>query len=206
MPIPEKRIVLRLIKNKGPVFEDQALPLVVSENDSIAFQVSAFDQEGDSYTTVIDSAYSLLQNIPYADPDPKVKTLKYMYKPDFKSQGVHTFSFTGTDEFNNISKSTVSVTVKNVNRVPVPLAVDTLKFVPQGDYRIITATDIFADPDDDMETLEATTGNGEIINLFVSGNSFLLMPGVEGITSVTFMVTDKYGAKATNTVPILVSG
>ena len=130
--------------------------------------------------------------IPYTDPDPKVKTLKYMYKPDFKSQGVHTFSFTGTDEFSNISKSSVTVTVKNVNRIPVPLNVDTLKFAPQGNYRIITAGDVFSDPDDDMDALEATAGDQEVINLFISGNSFLLMPGVEGMTSVTFMVTDKY--------------
>lgn len=202
---PEKRIVLRLIKNKGPVFEDQALPLVVSENDSIAFQVSAFDQEGDGFTIAIDSAYNLLESIPNTDPDPKVKTLKFVYKPDFKSQGIHTFSFSGTDEFNNVSKATVAVTVKNVNRPPFALETDTLKFTPQGDYRIVTAKDIFSDPDDDMQTLEAVAGNTEILNMFVSGNSFLLLPGIAGETSVTFMVTDKYGARATNTIPVKVS-
>jgi len=31
-----------------------------------------------------------------------------------------------------------------------------------------------------------------------------MMPGAAGLTSVTFMVTDKYGAKATSTVPVRV--
>jgi hypothetical protein len=202
---PEKRIVLRLLKNSGPVFETQVLPLVVSENDSISFEVSASDLEGDNFTIKTDSSYKFLYPVNYTNPDPKIKTLKYMYKPDFKSQGVHTFNFTGTDEFNNVSKSAISVTVKNVNRPPVPIETDTLKFTPQGDYKIVTAKDVFTDPDDDMQTLEAVAGNTEILNMFVSGNSFLLMPGIAGETSVTFMVTDKYGAKATNTIPVKVS-
>ena len=202
---PEKRIVLRLIKNNGPVFEPQALPLVVSENDSISLQVSASDIEGDNFAMKVDSSYKFLTGIKYTDPDPKVKTLKFVYKPDFKSQGVHTFGFTGTDAFNNVSKTSVNVTVKNVNHSPVPIAVDTMKFAPQGAYKIVDAADLFTDPDDDMQTLEATTGDTQILNLFVSGNNFLMMPLDAGVTSVTFMVTDKYGAKATNMVPILVS-
>jgi hypothetical protein len=53
-----------------------------------------------------------------------------------------------------------------------------------------------------MQNLEAVSGDAKILNLYVSGNSFLLKPEMSGITSVTFMVTDKYGAKATNTVPV----
>jgi len=152
-----------------------------------------------------DSAYQFLNPVKYTDPDPKIKTLKFVYKPDFTCQGTHIFGFTGTDEFNNVSTASVSVTVKNVNRVPEPIAVDTMKFAPQGAYKIVDAADLFTDPDNDMETLEAVTGDAQVLNLFVSGNNFLLMPGDAGTTSVTFMVTDKYGAKATNTVPILVS-
>jgi hypothetical protein len=201
---PTKRIVLRLIKNKGPVFDNLITPLEVTENDSITFQVSAMDEEGNKFTLAVDSAYKGLSTIAYTDPDPLKKTMKFKYKPDFKSEGTHMFRFTGTDEFNSISKSVAAVSVKNVNRVPVAKAMDTLKFVPQGNYKIINATDVFTDPDGDMVALEAVTGDPAILSLFVSGNSFLLMPYVPGRTSVTFMVTDKYGAKATNEVKILV--
>jgi subtilisin family serine protease len=201
---PEKKIVLRLIKNRGPVFDDLITPLEVSENDSITFLVSAMDQEGDNFTMAADSAYKFLIPVSYTEPDPLKKTMKFKYKPDFKSEGTHTFGFTGTDQFNNISKSMVSVTVKNVNRAPVATVVDTLKFAPHGNYKIVTANDVFTDPDADMVSLEAISGDAEILNLFVSGNSFLLMPYVAGKTSVTFMVTDKYGAKATSEVKILV--
>jgi hypothetical protein len=198
--------VLRLIKNKGPVFDNLITPLEVTENDSITFQVSAMDEEGNKFTIAMDSAYKGLTAIAYTDPDPLKKTMKFKYKPDFKSEGTHMFRFTGTDEFNSISKSVAAVNVKNVNRVPVAKAVDTMKFVPQGNYKIINATDVFTDPDGDMVALEAVTGDPAILSLFVSGNSFLLMPYVAGKTSVTFMVTDKYGAKATNEVKILVDG
>jgi hypothetical protein len=201
---PEKQIVLRLIKNKGPQFDNLITPLEVSENDSVTFQVSAFDQEGDNFTMEADDDYDFLTSIDYTDPDPLKQTQKFMYKPDFKSEGIHTFSFTGMDEFNNVSKSVVTINVRNVNHIPEPIELDTLRFVPQGNYMIITANDVFTDPDNDMETLEAVSGDTEIMILFVSGNSFLLKPELAGITSVTFMVTDKYGAKATNTVPVSV--
>lgn len=202
---PEKRIVLRLIKNTGPVFEAPATDLTVNENDTIIFQVSALDKEGDNFTIEAEDEYDLLTQVNYTEPDPLKQTRKFEYTPDFKSQGVHTFNFTGTDQFDNISKSSVTITVKNVNRPPVAKAIDTLRFAPYGNYIIINPSDVFTDPDNDMESLEAVTGDAEIIGLFISGNSFLLMPETEGITSVTFMVTDKYGAKATNTIPVKVS-
>jgi hypothetical protein len=201
---PEKKIVLRLIKNRGPVFDDLIIPLEVSENDQVSFYVSALDLEGDTYTTEVDEEYELLEQQSYADPDPLRITMKFTYTPDFKSEGTHTFSFTGLDQYDNKTKSVVTVNVKNVNRPPAALEVDTLRFAPNGNYQIVTANDVFTDPDDDMQTLEAVSGDTEIMNLFVSGNSFLLKPEVAGVTSVTFMVTDKYGAKATNTVPVSV--
>jgi len=202
---PEKRIVLRLIKNKGPEFDKLITPLEVSENDTITFQVSASDQEGDKFTMGAEDEYEFLTPVSYTEPDPLKQTQKFIYTPDFNSQGTHTFNFTGTDEYNNISKSSVIVTVKNVNRMPEPVEIDTLLFVPQGEYMIATSADLFTDPDNDIEKMEAVSGDTEILNIFTSGNSFLLMPGFEGITSVTFLVTDKYGAKATNTIPVKVA-
>jgi len=69
---PEKRIVLHLIKNKGPVFDNLITPLEVSENDSITFLVSAFDQEGDNFTMTIDSSYKFLTQVSYTEPDPRL--------------------------------------------------------------------------------------------------------------------------------------
>jgi hypothetical protein len=167
--------------------------------------VSSSDMEGDQFTTEIDSAYKFLKKLDYTDTEPGVKTMKFVYKPDYTCQGTHRFSFTGTDEYNNISKSVVSVTVKNINRVPVPVVIDTLRFKPYGNYKMIQAGDVFTDPDNDMEQLEGVTANSETLDLYNSGNSYLCLPMAAGITSVTFMVTDKYGAKATSTIPVLVS-
>jgi hypothetical protein len=202
---PEKKVVLRLIKNKGPVFDVPLLPMTVKENDSITFMVTAFDQETDPFTLMADSAYRLLQQVNYTDPDPLKKTMKYVYKPDFNSQGMHTFSFTATDQYGYVSKASVSVTVNNMNRIPTPVSIDTLRFSTYGNYKIMGPYDLFTDPDNDLQEMEAVSGDESIMKLFVSGSSFLMMPGASGVNSVTFMVTDKFGAKATSTIPVLVS-
>lgn len=202
---PEKKVVLRLIKNKGPVFDVPLLPMTVKENDSITFMVTAFDQEADPFTLKADSAYRLLQQVDYTDPDPVKKTMKYVYKPDFNSQGTHIFSFTATDQFGYVSNASVNVTVNNLNRIPAPVAIDTLRFATNGNYKIIGPYDVFTDPDNDLKEMEAVSGDESIMKLFVSGSNFLMMPGASGVNSVTFMVTDKYGAKATSTVPVKVS-
>ncbi len=202
---PQKQMVLRLVKNSGPVMETLANNLTVSENDSVTFSITGHDAENDVFTMDIDSTYKFLTHQAFTDPDPALKTLKYIYKPDFNSAGLHTFSFSGSDAFGNISAASVSINVKNVNRVPEPIDVDTLKFTPFGDYLIVGPYDVFADPDHDLAQLEAVSASSELMNMFVSGNSFLLMPGSSGQTSVTFMVTDKQGAKAINTVPISIS-
>jgi hypothetical protein len=202
---PEKQIVLHLKKNKGPVYQMPETSMVVNENSTLEFQISASDQEGDSFTFAVDSAYKFLTKLDYTDPDPKVKTLKFRYTPDYKSEGKHVFGFTGTDQFNYVSKTSVTVTVNNINRAPVAVAKDTLKFKPYGAYKIVTPNDLFTDADNDMEILEAVSGNPDVLSIFTSGSNILLMPLAPGKTSVTFLVSDKYGAKATNKVQILVS-
>ncbi len=202
---PEKKVVLRLVKNTGPAFTTPAGILGVSENDSITFTVSASDIQGDAFSFAIDSAYKFLTEVPYTEPDPLKKTLKYVYKPDYNSAGQHDFTYTGSDSYGNVSTGKVTVNVKNVNRMPVALPIDTLKFTPYGNYMVLGPYDVFTDPDHDLATLEAVSQNNELLNLFVSGNSFLLMPGSSGLTSVTFLVTDKLGAKATSTIPVSIS-
>ncbi|HNW52956.1 MAG TPA: choice-of-anchor D domain-containing protein, partial [Bacteroidales bacterium] len=202
---PEKRVVLRMKKNQGPVFDVPVLPLIVKENDSITFMVTASDQESDQFTLTIDSAYRLLQQVEYTEPDPLKKTMKFVYKPDYSSQGIHVFGFTATDQFGYVSKASVSVTVNNINRLPVPVSMDTLRFTTNGNYKIMGPYDVFTDPDNDLQAMEAVSGDEAIMKLFVSGSSFLMMPGATGVNAVTFMVTDKYGAKATSTIPVKVS-
>lgn len=204
---PEKKVVLHLIKNSGAVF---SLPgnLVVNENDVLRFKVVAEDKEGDDFSVGLAQAYDFLtienakDSIDQAGK--KYKTLSFVYTPDYHSQGTHEFELTSKDQYNNESTSTFEVVVNNVNRWPEAIAKDTLRFKTNGDYIILNTAELFTDADEDIVRLEGTSGNLDILNLFNSGNSFLLMPGEAGKTSLTFLATDAYGAQATTTVQVVV--
>lgn len=204
---PEKKVVLHLIKNSGAVF---TVPnnLAVNENDTLRFKVMAEDREGDNFSVGLAQAYDFLSIANTKDSigqtGKKYKTLSFVYTPDFHSQETHDFELTSTDQYNNKSTSTFEVVVNNVNRWPVALAKDTLKFKTSGNYVILNVGDLFTDADNDIVQLEGTSGSLDILNLYNSGNSFLLMPGEAGKTSLTFLATDAYGAQATTTVQVLV--
>lgn len=208
---PNKDVVLYMRKNNGPKYDSHG-KYKITENQTLDFELNAIDYEGDNFTVALDENNPLLsltvldagtvQNWEFTS---KVKTLKFRYTPDYSCQGLQTFGITGTDEFNNITKTTITVSVNNVNRVPVAIVKDTLEFKPFGDLLTINPYDIFTDPDNDLEILEAVCSNSDILRVYGSGSNFLLMPLAQGKASIIFKVTDKYGATATNTVQILVS-
>jgi subtilisin family serine protease len=205
---PVKKVVLHLIKNSGSVIDIPA-NLKVNENDTLRFKVVLTDLEGDNFTVKTDQEYEFLKiestKSEYVQNGHHSETLNFIYTPDYECQGTHLFGLTSIDEFNNETSSNIEITVTNMDRWPEPISQDTLKFKPFGNYKLLTTEDLFSDPDHDLELLEGSSGNADILNLYNSGNSFLLMPQEAGETSVTFMATDKYGAQAINTVHILVS-
>ncbi len=204
---PEKKVVLHLIKNSGAVFSAPK-DLIVKENETLRFKVIAEDVEGDDFSVGLAQAYDFL-NIENTkdsidEAGKKYKTLSFAYAPDYHSQGIHEFELTSTDQYNNEANSTFEVMVSNINRWPEAIAKDTLKLKTNGNYVTFNIDDLFSDADGDIERLEGTSGNLDILNLYNSGNNFLLMPGEAGETSLTFLATDAYGAQATSTVQVVV--
>lgn len=208
---PTKNVILQMRKNNGPEYEAHSSKYKVTENQTLELQFNAVDYEGDNFTVALDSINPLVNltvadgsSIPNGQFASKVKTIKFKYSPDFTCQGTKTFGITGTDQFGNITKTNVVVAVNNVNRVPVPVSKDTLRFESYGDYQLVNPYDLFSDPDNDLELLEAASNNANIIKLYGSGSNFLLMPLIKGKTSIIFKVTDQSGAIATNTVQVVV--
>ncbi|WP_167619656.1 S8 family serine peptidase [Maribellus sediminis] len=204
---PLKKVVLHLIKNSGPLISAPA-DLSVNETDTLRFDVIITDQEGDDFSVELDQPYDFLSientQETSGQDNAKSKILSFVYTPDYNSQGIHQFGITTTDAYQKTTTSTVVLKVNNVNRWPEAIATDTVKLESYGNYRIFNLEDLFYDSDNDIEILEGSSSNTEILNLYSSDNSFLLMPGESGETSITFLATDKYGAQATNTVQILV--
>ncbi|MFN8133839.1 MAG: hypothetical protein U0Z17_00895 [Bacteroidales bacterium] len=92
---------------------------------------SASDIQGDAFSFAIDSAYKFLTEVPYTEPDP-LKNTEICTNPDYNSAGQHDFTYTGSDSYGNVSTGKVTVNVKNVNRMPVALPIDTLSLHPMA--------------------------------------------------------------------------
>ncbi len=209
---PVKDVVLHLRKNRGPVF-DPSDKLAVTENATLNFTLKATDIEGDDFTVALDSVNPLLQIISVTKRIenkgfgfvPIVKTVNLQYKPDYTCQGDNKFGITSTDTYGNKENIIVSINVKNVNRPPVALAIDTLKLSTTGDYVMVYPNDVFSDPDNDIQSISAVVDNSGTVNLFNSGTDYLIMPLAVGQTFITFVATDAFGETAINVVQVKVS-
>ena len=206
---PTQSVVLHLRRNAGPEFEIPS-KLSVSENGTLNFSVVATDIEGDDFSVALETSYPFLNIVSITKSagtkssgfTPLVKTINIQYKPDFTCQGTQSLNITGTDAKGNVSTGTIAITVKNVNRPPVAIALDTIKLEMNGNYVNLYPNTAFYDPDNDIQTMSAISNNPSIANLFNSGSNYLLMPMAKGKTFITFIATDLYGATATNVVQV----
>ncbi|MCB8994683.1 MAG: S8 family serine peptidase [Bacteroidales bacterium] len=204
---PEKKVVIRLRKNDGPQYFPEN-DLSVSENDTLLFSVIAVDLEGDLFTvnanedpfveivSAKDTSYTYLgKSLP-------ARLLNVRYTPDYTCQGLKSILFTGSDNFGNETSGSAKVFVKNINRAPEAIPLDTLYMRPYGDSKMIYPYDIFADPDFDIVTVSAVLDNPSVIDMFNSGNKYILMPLDRGRTHITFVATDAFGKTALNVLYI----
>jgi len=207
---PVKEVILHLAKNQGPVFKPFDGVLNVAENDILKFSVSVKDLEDDYFDLVIDSSYKYLENvsgkktlIKSTGEDIPWQFMDLVYSPDFQGQGMHTISFTATDEFGYTGKFAVTIDVANVNRPPVALPMDTVRLRPAESFKVLSPADLFTDPDNDIHAISAVSNNTDVINVFASENYYLL-PMANGKSHITFVATDLYGAVTTNIVQVVV--
>ena len=209
---PTKDVVLHLRKNRGPAFVPSD-KYTITENGTLNFSIKVADIEGDEFTVALESAYPFLEILSVNKSSnnkgfgfvPIEKIVTVQYKPDYTCQGENKFNFVSTDSYGNKETTTVTVIVKNVNRPPVALVVDTIKLNPTGNYVMVYPNDVFSDPDNDIQSISAVIDNSGAANLFNSGVDYLIMPLADGQTFITFVATDAYGETAINTVQVKVS-
>jgi len=204
---PLREVVIHLRKNDGPVFIPDN-DLIVNENDTLIFNVMAFDQEQDMfsiktpenpYTKILSTS---LASFTYNGKEMAGQLLSVRFTPDFSCQGANAIEFSGEDSFGNESSSWVNITVKNVNRAPEAIQFDTIYLSPYGDPVHFYPYDLFTDQDQDIETVSAEVDDPDVIELYVSGNNYYLQPLDEGVTAIVFTATDSYNKSAVNVLNI----
>jgi len=176
--------------NQAPVL-DLIGSQSVDEGQLLSFVISATDPDGDSLTYA-------------ADPLPTGATFSessFTWTPGLDQSGTYTVTFTVTDSNGSSDSEEVTITVNNVNQVPV-LDLIGSQSVDEGQLLsfVISATD----PDGDSLTYAADplpTG------ATFSESSFTWTPGLDqsGTYTVTFTVTDSNGASDSEEVTITVN-
>lgn len=167
----------------------------VEENTNLSFTVSATDPDGDSLT------YATSGALPGgASFDPATRT--FSWTPGYAQAGGYSVTFTASDGMLSASQ-TVAITVNNVNRSPVFVALGA-KTVDEN--ALLSFTVQASDPDGDPVTY-GTSGNLPAGSSFdPATRAFSWTPGYAqaGGHSVTFTATDG-SLTATQTVGITVN-
>eukprot|EP01029_Cantina_marsupialis_P014807 TRINITY_DN3243_c0_g2_i3.p1 TRINITY_DN3243_c0_g2~~TRINITY_DN3243_c0_g2_i3.p1 ORF type:complete len:2505 (-),score=353.87 TRINITY_DN3243_c0_g2_i3:4186-11700(-) len=195
---PEAIVNLNMRLNQGPQFTLES-DLIVRENDSLSFVVTASDLEGDVCTYALDEAYEFLQ-MTQAD-----STFNFIYTPDFESAGVHSFFLTGIDSYGNETNLEIPIEVINVNRAPEVInPIATREYYEDGEYDEINLTEVFADPDGDEMTYIVSLNNESCIDVFVADEAVVIKSFAEGEAVVNVYATDSQGLSTRTSFEVIV--
>ena len=121
----------------------------VTEGNTLEFEVSAVDPDGDTVTL---SASPKIEHAAFTASPGAPASGTFTFSPDFTQQGIHVVAFKALDGWGNAATGTARITVINANRPPT-LTVPENVTVDEGGLLTIPVT--AGDPDGDLLTLTA---------------------------------------------------
>jgi subtilisin family serine protease len=193
------KIPVSLHVNEAPKFNDVPEVVMVAENATSTITIPVIDKENNSFTVAPSETYA---GLTYNLADGK---LSIEMKPDYGTAGNYSIKFTATDEHGAISEMTYPVVVAHTNRAPAFIGEQSLSFNPTGEFIEFHIDDFFADPDNDQFTYSVTSGNTDLMGVFVSGDVFLINPTHTGETTLNLSATDMHGATQTASVSVVMN-
>ena len=192
-PLHTKKIVTLLLKqNQGPKFEVEKTALTVNENETLSFQATASDLEGDNFTM------SMASNPTFVTGTLTNHTMNITCSPTFSDAGVYTITVEATDEYGNKSEASVMLTVKDMNRAPVVINPVGSGGMASYDMPNISLPTIIADPDGDKLTYTVTASDPSVVKLFMADDALIMTAKAAGTTTLTITGTDPSGLSATH--------
>ncbi|MCG8580979.1 MAG: T9SS type A sorting domain-containing protein, partial [Bacteroidales bacterium] len=189
-PVIERSMSLRL--NQGPSFTiDSEVELIVNENETLTFDVTASDYEGDACSYALTEENS---SVTISEVD---DVITVTYQPDYNAAGVNIISITGTDAHNHSTVFEIPVEVVNVNRLPeVTEAIEEMVIVLENGVVDVDLDMHISDPDGEELMFEVSSSDYIILDVFVSGNKLKMEPlsVLNPDVDVTVTATDIHGA------------
>lgn len=199
---PEAKVVLNLIRNRGPQFEDAPeLILEAQEGVTSAYTVNATDLEADEFT------FSMPTSVEKMTATQNGDAYELTYSPDHDAEASYTFEIVATDTNNNVSILPVTILVENVNRAPiVSNAMGTKYLYTSVGIDQHATSEIFTDPDGDVLTVTAQIEDDAIVDVPISNTTqtIVFMPVDLGQSQVVLTAMDAEGASVNDTVMVIV--
>ncbi len=175
-------------KNDAPTAIDQNI--ITDEDNNIAFELNAYDVEGDNLTINITKKPShgkLTGRYPY-----------FTYTPDKNFYGIDKISYKANDGKLDSKEATIYIKINSINNAPTVNAGKD-KIIRIGDDTWLSAT--AEDKDGDIVKYQWKEG----VTILSNKPSFKYKPTTTGNHKLSLTVTDNDDASATDTVIVSVS-
>ncbi|MHC1704949.1 MAG: S8 family serine peptidase [Tenuifilaceae bacterium] len=182
-----KKVPVYLHKNLGPQFDIENIILSVNENDTLNFQVTANDIEGDSLTLKIVSLPSFVTSL--IDYD----NVAFNCTPSFDNSGIYSITIEATDKYGNKNNATVILTVNNTNRSPKVINQITDRGISSNEMPSLNLLNIISDPDGDVLTYSVVSSNENVVKIFMASDAVVFTTLSAGTTTITITGTDPAG-------------
>ena len=183
------------VPNRAPVAGDPIPEMEVFVGDAESFDASEHfsDPDGDELTY---SASSSNRNVA------RVSVSGATVRVEAAAQGSATVTVTATDPEGLTAESSFEVTVPNRAPVAGDPVLDAEVFV--GDAAEVDASEHFSDPDGDALTYSASSSNGNVARVSVSGSVVRVEAAAQGSATVRVTATDPEGLSAESSFEVTV--
>lgn len=201
---PVVRVPITLHMNEAPYFMSAPSSIVIAENDTATVMLKVMDPEKNAITL------NAVIGHQFASSTFKADSLKLVFMPKFGDDGMYQYKLTATDEHGAKRELTIPVEVLHTNQAPAYIgANDAFAILKPGILEEHTLSAYFTDPDGDEFTYKVSSSNDAVLSVFASSSKFIIKTLEKGEVTITFTVTDKFGASRKVEFPVkvdLVSG
>ncbi|MCP4614413.1 MAG: hypothetical protein GY845_37495, partial [Planctomycetes bacterium] len=185
-------------KNQAPYFDPALSDQSVDEGNTLAFTVYGRDDDNDQIT------YGTNKALPTGAGFDSTDTKRFSWIPTFEDSGRYSISFKMDDGQGGTTIDSITITVVNVNRIPVfGTLADTLT-LNEGELLQISVTATDAD-NDSVSFNSANLPTGATFNTTTGAFSWIPNFTQSGYYRIVFNALDPYGGAAFEDVVVAVT-
>ncbi|MFC1514120.1 Ig-like domain-containing protein, partial [candidate division KSB1 bacterium] len=184
--------------NQAPFFNPPLTNQTVPEGNTLAFIVNGTDLDGD------DIAFGILDSLPSGAGFDSLDTRRFSWIPTYDDSGEYYVAFTLNDGFGGTAVDSITITVTDVNRVPVFNTLPDTIYINEGNDSTFNVT--ATDADGDSVSYEAANlPLGAVFNKITGLFSWTPNFNQNGIYRVVFNAIDAGGGTSYEDIYLIVN-